>query len=175
VVSVTLNAQVAVGDHSPVTVIIVQQTQPASMAPALVMLDGTILRTAQNGTRFVIQHAIYVTALSHMSATSAKNMHSATTTDFANVKTAGIPQLTVQLSIKITATLPVLHVMAQESMIVWTVSITHNATTAENVSATKTGVMETAPITLALVTIAVRMDVPDQLPSIVVIAPATSP
>lgn len=59
-------------------------------------------------------------------------------------------------------------------MTVWNVSITLNATTVESAFVTKTGVIQTAPHTLDLVTIAAQMDVLDQLLSTVTVAPETS-
>lgn len=59
-------------------------------------------------------------------------------------------------------------------MTVWNVSITLNATTAESASATKTGVILTAPHTQDLVTIAATLDVMDQLLSTAEVAPETS-
>jgi hypothetical protein len=170
---VTQLAQVAVLDLSPVTVTNVQSTHPASMDLVSVTPDGTISKTAQNGTALVTQPVIYVTAQSQMSVMNAKNMHSVTQMVSVNVKTNGILLLTALYSIKTSATSPVPHVMAQESTTVWIVSTTPTATTAESVNVTQTGVLLTVQCTPAHVTIAVQMDVPDQLPSTVTDAQET--
>jgi hypothetical protein len=139
-----------------------------------VMMDGTILRIAQNGLTPVTQPVIYVTAQSQLSAMSAKNTPSATPLVFVNVKTTGTLNPIAQHSIKPSVSQPVPNVMAQESMIVWTVSTTLNATLKESVSVTNTGELTTVPTSLDDVTIAVLMDVPDQLLSTVMDAPETT-
>jgi hypothetical protein len=106
---------------------------------------------------------------------SAKNMLSVTIPDNVNVKITGIAQQTAPHLIKPNVMLHVKHVMAQESMIVWNVSQTQTATTVENANVIQTGELTTAPTLLELATIAVKMDVPDQLPSSVEFVKTTQP
>jgi hypothetical protein len=173
-VSVPQPAPTDVLDHSPGTVTHVPPMHPIKMEPVYVIMDGTILRTAQNGLSPVTQPVIYVTAQSQLSAMSAKNTPSATPLVFVNVKTTGTLNPIAQHSIKPSVSQPVPNVMAQESMIVWTVSTTLNATLKESVSVTNTGELTTVPTSLDDVTIAVLMDVPDQLLSTVMDAPETT-
>jgi len=111
--------------------------------------------------------AIYATVQSQQSAMSAKNMLSVMMPDNVNVKITGLAQPTVPNLIKASVTLLVQNVMAQESMIVWNVSLMQTATTVENVYVIPTGALTTAPTLLDVATIAVLMDVTDQLPVIV--------
>jgi len=139
-----------------------------------VMLDGTISKTVQNGLTHVTQPVIYVTAQSQMSAMSANHTPSVTPLVFVNVNRTGTLKPIAQHSTKPSVSQPVPSVMAQESMIVWTVSTTLNATLKESVSVTNTGELTTVPTSLDDVTIAVLMDVPDQLLSTVMDALETS-
>lgn len=173
-VSVTQPAPTDVLDHLPLTAMHVQPMQPVLVKSVHVMKDGTILRTAQSGLTSVTQPVIYVTAQSQMSAMSANLTPSATPLEFANVKTTGILKTTAPHLIKPSVSQPVASVMVQESMIVWNVSTTLNATIVESVYVTNTGELTTVTLSLEDVTIAVLMDVPDQLHSIVMDALETS-